>query len=153
MESLPEPRGTLAWIVVPRLGCESIDRVPFTSLSLSSMLMRPVLSEDRRAAAPLETGDLWSTGDQKQHAWTETPSPLYLRRSGHAKGRRLDGSLERAVALPQSCCPAQIALDLPNRDSRRACGRVPFGFSSRYLASRSRCRRRVQRFASATCRP
>ncbi len=33
--------GTIAWIVVPRLGCESIESVPFTSLSRSSMLTRP----------------------------------------------------------------------------------------------------------------
>src|SRR5690349_18565365 len=41
MESLPELRGTRAWSVVPRLGCESIERVPFTSFSRSSMLISP----------------------------------------------------------------------------------------------------------------
>ena len=59
----------------------------------------------------------------------------------------------KSSPLPESCCPAQRSRDFPNRDSRCACGRVPVGFSSRYLASRSRCRGRVQRFASATCRP
>ena len=41
IESLTEPRGTRAWIVVPRLGWESIDSVPVRSFSRSSMLMRP----------------------------------------------------------------------------------------------------------------
>jgi hypothetical protein len=39
--SLPELRGTRAWIVVPRLSCESIESVPLSSFSRSSMLMRP----------------------------------------------------------------------------------------------------------------
>ena len=40
--SLPEMRGTRAWIVVPRLGCDAIENVPFTSFSRSSMLIRPI---------------------------------------------------------------------------------------------------------------
>jgi hypothetical protein len=113
----------------------------------------PVPSEGRLAAEPLETDDLWSTGDPKQNASTERPSPPSLCRSAHARARRRDGSWEPVVALPESCCPAQRSPDFPNRDFRCACGRVPFGFSSRYLASRSRCLGRVQRFASASCRP
>jgi len=41
MESLPEPRGTRAWIVVPCFGCDSIENVPSSSFSRSSILMRP----------------------------------------------------------------------------------------------------------------
>jgi hypothetical protein len=41
MEWLPELRGTRAWIVVPRLGCDSTESVPFRSFSRSSMLVRP----------------------------------------------------------------------------------------------------------------
>src|SRR5258705_5121298 len=33
MESLSILRGTRAWIVVPRLGCESMKKLPFTSFS------------------------------------------------------------------------------------------------------------------------
>src|ERR1700756_3087688 len=40
-ESLIELNGTQAWTVVPRLGCDSTDNLPFTSLSRSSMLIRP----------------------------------------------------------------------------------------------------------------
>ena len=40
-ESLPELRGTRAWIVVPRWGCDSIESVPFSNFSRSSMLIRP----------------------------------------------------------------------------------------------------------------
>jgi hypothetical protein len=41
MESLSELRGTRAWIVVPRMGCDAIENVPFRIFSRSSMLMRP----------------------------------------------------------------------------------------------------------------
>jgi Integrase core domain len=34
-------RGTRAWIVVPRCGCESMERFPFTSFRRSLMLVRP----------------------------------------------------------------------------------------------------------------
>ena len=40
-ESLLESQGTRAWMVVPPFGCESIDSVPFTSFSRSSMLISP----------------------------------------------------------------------------------------------------------------
>ena len=51
------------------------------------------------------------------------------------------------------CCPARRSRDFPNRDFRCACGRVLFGFSSRYPASRSRCHGIVHAFADATRRP
>ena len=41
MESLSELRGTWAWIVLPRWGCDSIRSVPFSNCSSSCMLMRP----------------------------------------------------------------------------------------------------------------
>jgi hypothetical protein len=49
MESLLEPRGARALIFVPRLACESIENVPFRTLSRSSILMRP---SPRRCFAP-----------------------------------------------------------------------------------------------------
>jgi hypothetical protein len=41
-ESFPELKGTRAWIVVPRCGWDSIENVPFSSFSRSSMLRRPI---------------------------------------------------------------------------------------------------------------
>jgi hypothetical protein len=47
MESRPKRRGTRAWIVVPRLGCESIESVPFTSFSPSCMWSKPSFPDPR----------------------------------------------------------------------------------------------------------
>ena len=56
MESLPELRGTRAWIVVPRWGGDSIKNDPFTSLSRSCMLIkpspRPAFAASRSKPAP-----------------------------------------------------------------------------------------------------
>jgi hypothetical protein len=71
----------------------------------------------------------------------------------HAKAPRRDGSWEQAVALPKSCYPARRSRDFPYRDFHCACGRVLFGFSSRYPAARSRCHGIVRAFADATRRP
>jgi hypothetical protein len=43
MESIPELRGTRAWIVVPRWSCDSTENIPSSSFSRSSMLMRQAL--------------------------------------------------------------------------------------------------------------
>ena len=83
----------------------------------------------------------------------KNPAFLSLCHTVHVKARRRDDSSEQVVALSESCCPAQRSHDVSNQDCRCACGRAPVRSSSRYLASRSRCRGRVQRFASATCRP
>ncbi len=41
IEPLPALSGTRAQMVVPRWGCDSIERVPFTSFTRSRMLIRP----------------------------------------------------------------------------------------------------------------
>src|SRR5258705_376922 len=41
IESLPALNGTRALMVVPRLGCDTIEKVPFTSFTRSCMLIRP----------------------------------------------------------------------------------------------------------------
>lgn len=94
-----------------------------------------------------------SIGDPQQNAWKETPSLPPLCHTVYARAPGRDGSSEQVVFLPEFCCPARRSCDFPNRDFRCARGRVPFGFSSRYPASRSRCHERVHAFADATCRP
>jgi hypothetical protein len=51
MESSPELKATRAWIVVPRSGCESMERVPFTSFSRSWVMTNEVVKKAMIATA------------------------------------------------------------------------------------------------------
>jgi hypothetical protein len=73
MESLLEPRGARALIFVPRLACESIENVPFRTLSRSSILMRP---SPRRCFAPQSLSWLISRGGSMIHLLLRRRQPL-----------------------------------------------------------------------------
>jgi len=115
----------------------------FSPFFMAGTIKGPVPSGGRLVAAPLETDDRLSIGDPQQDAWTETPSFPPLCHTVYARAPGRDGSSEQVVGLPVFCSPARRSRDFPNRDFRCARGRVPFGFSSRCRASRSRCHERI----------
>jgi hypothetical protein len=80
MASVPELRGTRARIVVPRLGCDSTEKVPFRSFSRSSMLMRPSPRPSFAASlskpAPESLTARWISSDVPHNRTSTCRTPL-----------------------------------------------------------------------------
>src|SRR5215467_5442975 len=56
---------------------------------------------------PAETSCRSISGDQMQIVWKETPNPRTLYRSASSEWHERVGSLARAFALLESCCPGR----------------------------------------------